>query len=232
MRHQQIAGASPRQTGGQLRCAALEVAWGVLEPVKQVIEGANGQCQAGIRRTIVHAYLAALRVMNDPAREDHIANITYALIGLMRSKDPFIATPDDVTGLLQVQQCQPQSIEASPGVLYPVIDDEPAFRRFNGLGRQANLVGVPPCTTPRFRTTQWSPQCLRSGEYDNQMFAFVPAKPGTGRCRRAQRPLIRRGRSAASLSSGGIMAPLRSNVRKSWSRPARPAAHWSNRPCM
>ena len=93
------------------------MAWGVLEPVKQVIEGANGQCQAGIRRTIVHAYLAALRVMNDPTWEDHIANITHALIGLMRSKDPFIATPDDVTGLLQVQQCQPQSIEASPGVL-------------------------------------------------------------------------------------------------------------------
>ena len=136
----------------------------------------------------------------------------------MRSKDPFIATPDDVTGLLQVQQCQPQSIEASPWrVAYPVIDDEPAFRRFNGLGRQANLVGVPPCPRRASRTTQWSPQCLRSGEYDNQMFAFVPAKPGTGRCRRAQRPLIRRGRSAASLSSGGIMAPLRSNVRKSWS---------------
>src|SRR5207247_425040 len=96
---------------------------------------ANGQCQAGIRRTIVHAYLAALRVMSDPAREHHIADITDALIGLLRSKDPFIATPDDATGLLQVEQGQPQAIETSPWrIAYPMINDKPAFWRFNGLG--------------------------------------------------------------------------------------------------
>src|SRR5438093_1636483 len=113
----------------------LGVAWSVLEPVKHVIDVASGQCQAGIRRAIVHAYLTTLRIMSDPAWEDHIADIPHALIGLLRSKDPFIATPDDATGLLQVEQGQPQAIETSPWrIAYPVIDDEPAFRRFNGLG--------------------------------------------------------------------------------------------------
>ena len=113
----------------------LGVAWDALEPVKQVMEVAKRQCQAGIRRTIVHAYLATFLVMNDPAREDYIADITHALIGLMRSKDPFIATLDNVTGLLQVEQGQPQPIQAAPWRLaYPMIDDKLAFRRFNGLG--------------------------------------------------------------------------------------------------
>src|SRR2546425_6629688 len=65
-------------------------------------------------------------------------------------------------------------------------------------------------------TTQWSPQCFKSGEYDSQMFALLRGEFAIGRCNKAHRPPKRRGNSAASLSSGGITAPLRSNSRKSF----------------
>ena len=42
----------------------------------------------------------------------------------------------------------------------------------------------------------------------------VPAT-GTGLCRRAHLPPMRLGKNAASLSSGGMTTPRRSNVRKS-----------------
>jgi hypothetical protein len=43
----------------------------------------------------------------------------------------------------------------------------------------------------------------------------APPRSGEGRWIIAQRPPIRRGNSAASLSSGGIAGPRRSTVRKS-----------------
>src|SRR6185503_15240565 len=56
------------------------------------------------------------------------------------------------------------------------------------------------------------PQLRKSGEKDIQMSAHGSVH---GRCRSANRPLMRRGSSAASLSSGCITSPYRSNVRKS-----------------
>jgi len=49
-----------------------------------------------------------------------------------------------------------------------------------------------------------------------QMLALLAGKLETGRWMSAQRPSKRRGNSAASLSSGGITTPLRSNSRKSF----------------
>src|SRR5216684_5680182 len=68
------------------------------------------------------------------------------------------------------------------------------------------------------KTTVWSPQCLRSGENEIQMFALFAGKLANGRWTRAQRPPNRRGNKAASLSSGGITAPFLSKERKSFVR--------------
>src|SRR5229473_2572745 len=68
------------------------------------------------------------------------------------------------------------------------------------------------------KTTAWSPQCLRSGENEIQMFALFAGKLVIGRWTTAQRPPNRRGNNAASLSSGGITAPILSKKRKSFVR--------------
>ncbi len=59
----------------------------------------------------------------------------------------------------------------------------------------------------------WSPQCTRSGEKEIHMWA--PPRRGAGRWIIAHRPPKRRGKSAASLSSGGMTGPSRSTVRRS-----------------
>src|ERR1043166_277085 len=58
----------------------------------------------------------------------------------------------------------------------------------------------------------WLPQCRRSGEYEIQTCA---PRGVMGRWIKAQYPLILRGSRAASLSSGGMMTPIRSKLRKS-----------------
>ena len=61
-------------------------------------------------------------------------------------------------------------------------------------------------------TSLCPPQFRKSGEKDIQISACGSVQ---GRCRRAKRPLTRRGSSALSLSSGCMTNPYRSNVRKS-----------------
>src|SRR5207244_11388181 len=64
-------------------------------------------------------------------------------------------------------------------------------------------------------STVWSPQLWRSGEKDSHILAFADAVCGTGQWISAQRPPNCRGKNAASLSSGDMIAPRRSKLRKS-----------------
>jgi hypothetical protein len=61
-------------------------------------------------------------------------------------------------------------------------------------------------------TSLCPPQLRKSGEKDSQMSAHGSVH---GRWSSANRPSMRRGKSAASLSSGCMIMPQRSKVRKS-----------------
>ncbi len=88
-----------------------------------------------------------------------------------------------------------------------------------GGGDSPILPGVPVRPATRLEEHLVIAVVLQVGVNDSHMFALEPGTLGTGRWISAQRsplgPGNFRGKNAASLSSGGMIGPRRSNVLKS-----------------
>ena len=149
-----------------------------------------------------------------PAGEDDVADVAVALVRRLGAEDPRVAAREAPLRLIEREERDAEAIEA-PGGRVPdaVVEHEPAARRLDQRRREADLVRVPPRALARLEDELVASPVAKIGRRATSR----RARPESciGRWMSAKLPSMRRGSSAASLSSGCMTSPHRSNVRKS-----------------
>ena len=118
-------------TGQEQSGLAQGAGTGVLE---DGLEISGGYGDTGVGGAVVESQLIRFLIDDGPGGKDDSRNVAGELIRHTRSKDPFIASADELARVVQVEQGQAHTINLTGRrYAYAVIDDQPACVGFDRL---------------------------------------------------------------------------------------------------
>src|SRR5882724_12560247 len=124
----------------------------LIQPAEQLLDASRGQGDAGVCRAVVEHHRVTVRPDRVSTGKGDVADVALALISRLRPEDPHVAAKQTVIGPGEIQEREPQPIQApGRGVPDAMIDHQPTARGLDQRWRKPNLVRIPPRPPPRLQ---------------------------------------------------------------------------------